>query len=295
VRETAEPGDKALDLDTGMADQSSAANEDDQPETIAMQPVGDTAGGAFPLLLVAVAMLLLMGAELFFVADLFGSRMNSVFKLSYQAWVLLALSCSYALYFLGVRYRRSGPVVRMADYGWIGLLVVGTVASVYYPAAAVYGQSSGFAGRGTLDGLAYVANSSPAELGGIRWLQDNYRPGDVIVEAVGDDYSEYGRVSASTGIPTVLGWTFHEEQWRGSREPFAGRQEAVQRFYQTDSIQEAREILDRYGVTYIFVGPREREKYGPGGSTKFPQLGDLVFPEGVGAPGAAVVIYRVRR
>ena len=242
----------------------------------------------FPLLLMALAVLLLMGPELFYLLDLFNNRMNTMFKLYYQAWILLALASSYALYYLGSRYGRSGPLIRLASYGWIGLLLAGAVASVYYPLAAAHNKTSGLAGQPTLDGLAYVANSSAGELKAIRWLNEHYRPGDRIVEAVGDDYSDYGRVSASTGIPTVLGWTFHEEQWRGSRKPFQGRREAVQRLYQTSDPQEAKEILREYGVTYIFIGPRERVSYGTKGLAKFADMGTIVFQEG------DVVIYRVR-
>ena len=257
------------------------------PEAVAM-PKGMILARAFPLMLMALAMLLLMGPELFRVVDIFGNRMNTMFKLSFQAWTLLALAGAYALYYLGSRYSGAGSWVRVAGYAWIGLLAIGLVGSAYYPAAAAYTKTSGLAGSSTLDGLAYVAGSSTGELLGIQWLKENYQPGDRIIEAVGDDYSDYGRVSASTGIPTVLGWTFHEEQWRGSREPFEGRQEDVRRLYQTRATHEATEVLNRYGVTYIFVGPRELVSYGTEGLAKFVTLGDVVFQEG------DVVIYRVR-
>ncbi len=243
---------------------------------------------AFPLVLAAVAVLLLMGPELFRVVDLFNNRMNSMFKLSYQAWTFLALASAYALYYLGSRYGRTGPVLRILSYVWTGALVLGALASFYYPVAATYTKTSGLSGEATLDGLAHVASAAPAEYNGIRWLTENFTPGEIIVEAVGDDYSEYGRVSSSTGIPTVVGWTFHEEQWRGSTKPFEGRREDVQRLYQTLDLDEAREIQSRYGVTYVYVGSRERASYGTDGLGKFEAPGyDEVFREG------NVVIYRV--
>ena len=242
---------------------------------------------AFPLVLAAVAALLLMGPELFRVVDFFNNRMNSMFKLSYQAWTFLALASAFALYYLGSRYGRTGPVLRVLFYGWTGALLLGTLASFYYPMAATYTTTSGFSGNATLDGLAHVASAASAEYNGIRWLTENFEPGEIIVEAVGNDYSEYGRVSSSTGIPTVVGWTFHEQQWRGSTKPFEGRREDVQRLYQTLDIEEAREIQSRYGVTYVYIGSRERASYGTDGLGKFEALGDAVFREG------DVVIYRV--
>ena len=277
--------DSAEDGEEGAAPANSDSGT--SPEAATMT-AGKKLARVFPLMLLALAVLLLMGSELLYVLDFFGNRMNTIFKLSYQAWVLLALACSYALYYLGFRYSRAGPALRVVGYGWIGLLAIVVLASVYYPAAAVYSKTSGLAGGGTLDGLAHVAKSNMGEYRGIQWLKENYQPGDTIIEAVGDDYSDYGRVSSSTGIPTVLGWTFHEEQWRGSRKPFEGRQEAVQQLYQTRDPQEASEILRRYGVTYVFAGPRERAKYGTGGLAKLADLGDVVFQEG------NVVIYRVR-
>ena len=35
-----------------------------------------------------------------------------------------------------------------------------------------------------------------------------------VLEANGDSYSGYERVSAMTGLPTVLGWYVHEWLWR---------------------------------------------------------------------------------
>ena len=246
-------------------------------------------GSAFPLLLLALGFLLLLGPELFHVVDLFNNRMNTIFKLYYQAWVLLALASSFALYYLGVRYARSRLPVRVAGYGWIALMVVGLTAAVYYPIASVQTKATGLGGEFSLDGLAYVGQSNPDELRAIEWLKENSKSGDRIIEAVGSDYiAESSRVSASTGIPTVLGWPGHEHQWRGSREPFEGREEEVKLVYQSKDIEQAREILRRYGVTYIYVGPRERAEYGTAGLEKFDRLEEQVFV------GDGVTIYRFR-
>ncbi|MBI4200645.1 MAG: hypothetical protein HY535_09290 [Chloroflexi bacterium] len=247
----------------------------------------DLAWEGFPMLLVLVAFLLFIGVELFFVVDLFLSRMNIMFKLYYQAWVLLAVAGSYAVYSLSTRFSGSAPVLRLAWYGWVAVVVVGVAAALYYPAAMVYTKTDGSATGRTLDGLAFLERDRPEELAAIRWLQDHYQAGDRLVEAVGDDYSEYGRVSASTGIPTVVGWIGHEAQWRGSTGPFEGRAEAVQRIYQTQEAEEARGLLQRYGVRYVVVGPREQAKYGTGGLEKFKALGVPVFEQG------KMVVYRV--
>ncbi len=205
----------------------------------------DTRQGAltFALAMAALALLLIMGPELFRILDLFNNRMNTVFKLSYQAWALFAVVGAFALYYIVSRFNGMNPVLRLAAYGWAGVVAVGLLASFYYPLAAAYTKSSAPSGNAILDGLAYIEASNPSERFGIQWLKDNAGADDRIVEAVGDSYSEYGRISSSTGIPTVLGWKFHEEQWRGSRKLFEGREEDVRALYQTANLEEARGIL----------------------------------------------------
>ncbi len=248
----------------------------------------------FVLAMAAVALLLVMGPELFRIMDLFGNRMNTVFKLSYQAWALFAVVGAFALYYTVSRFNGMNPLLRLAAYGWAGVLVVGVLVSLYYPLAAASTKSLGPSGNATLDGLAYIEAANPSERFGIQWLKENAGADDRIVEAVGDSYSEYGRIASSTGIPTVLGWKFHEEQWRGSRKPFEGREEDVRDLYQTASLEEARGILDKYRINYVIVGPREMTTYGSEGLSKFEQLGELVFPSPADStdPGK-VLIYRV--
>ena len=54
---------------------------------------------AFPLVLLGVAFYLLVGVELFYIADLFGNRMNTVFKVYYQSWLLLSIVGAYGIYY----------------------------------------------------------------------------------------------------------------------------------------------------------------------------------------------------
>ena len=248
----------------------------------------------FVLAMAAVALLLVMGPELFRILDLFGNRMNTVFKLSYQAWALFAVVGAFALYYMASRFNGMNPALRLAAYGWAGVLAVGVLVSFYYIPAAAYAKSSGAYGNATLDGLAYVEESNPSERFAIQWLRENAGADDRIVEAVGDSYSEHGRISSSTGIPTVLGWPLHEEQWRGSRKPFEGREEDVRALYKTANLEEAKEILDKYRISYVIVGPREMAKYGSDGLSKFEELGELVFPSPADSidPGD-MLIYRV--
>ena len=103
----------------------------------------------------------------------------------------------------------------------------------------------------------------------LNWL-NHFLPGNgVISEAVGGSYSDYGRVSVYTGLPTVLGWPGHELQWRGGFELAAGREDAITTLYSTRSWDEAAAILARYDISYVYVGELERERFPAYGLTKF--------------------------
>jgi len=241
---------------------------------------GREAAAAFPLVLVAMAFYLLAGAELFYVVDFFGGafrRMNTVFKVYYQAWLLLGLAGAYGLYYWTARsaVARSASssrgelratALRIGNLAWWGLVGALVLASAYYPVGAVLDRTGVLNQRhtlddNTLDGLAFIQTEDPGEYAAILWLRDK-APWGRIVEAVGNDYSDYGRISSSTGLPTLLGWQGHELQWRGSSADFAGREEEVAQIYQSSDQDAVRRLLENYEVRYIYVGHRERTTYG---------------------------------
>ena len=275
---------------------------------------GEEVGAAFPLLLVAVAFYLLVGAELFYVNDSFGGafrRMNTVFKVYYQSWLLLGLAGAYALYYWQSRSRKTGPIdiesgqrrrfssqlfagrraIRLGNWVWAIGVVALVVASGYYSVGAVLDRTGILNQRhtlkdNTLNGLAFVESQDPGEYAAIKWLRDDADFGR-IVEAVGGDYSDYGRVSASTGLPTLLGWKGHELQWRGTSAIFSGREEDVAQIYQSGDPEEVRSLLERYQVRYVYLGRRERNDYGGGNLADFGGLLRTAFERN------GVIIYEL--
>ena len=251
---------------------------------------------AFALLSLALAFFLLVGAELFYLLDLFGNRMNTVFKVYYQAWVLLAIVSVYGLYYcssrplpsmtplatplrtrLKVPARLSESILRASlRYGWTGLIAVLLVASIYYPIGAALDRVKNSGGGNSLDGLEFLHPNHSDEYAAIKWLRDE-APHGRIVEAVGDDYSEYARISSSTGLPTLLGWKGHEHQWRGSTRPFDGREEQVAQIYQNNDPDQVVRLLETYDIRYVYAGPRERRKYGEDHVDRFSTFLEPVF------------------
>ena len=238
-------------------------------------------GHVFALALAATAALLILGSEFIYIQDGFSSRMNTIFKLYYQAWLLLSIAGGFALYELARGWRPPQIAWRAV---WTGGVAVVLLAAFIYPLTATYNRTEGFAVRRTLDGLAYLP---PDERAAIEWLAD--RPGQpVIAEALGGDYSAGGRVSASTGLPTLLQWPGHELQWRGTSEPQAGRAEDLDRLYTSIDSNEVRSIIRKYGITYVYSGSFERQQYPALSLDRMPDIFEPVFQQG------DVTIYRAK-
>ena len=240
-------------------------------------------GGSTPLVfclaLTALGFYLLMGTELFYVEDFFPLRMNTVFKLYYQAWLLLAVASAFGVYYWFSRPLPKIPALRLGDYAWVVLVSALVLCSLYYPVGAALDRVKSSSDPATLDGLAFIQNSAPDEYEAILQLRDHASRA-VLVEVVGSSYSEFGRVSSSTGFPSILNWPGHEAQWRGSHLPLAGREEDVAAIYQSNDPSEVAILLDKYDVRYVYLGARERAKYGPVDEEKFLRSMQVYFRSG---------------
>ena len=226
-------------------------------------------------LLVAGGLTCLLGPELLYVRDEFdGSalyRMNTVFKLDYQAWLLLGLAAIGALAWWREWLPRG--LGRWA-FGLLAGAVV--VAAAVYPIVGTYARKDGFDSSPTLDGLGWLRDRAPGDPGAIAWLNDHAPDGSVVLEAVGEDYSPFGhaRISTFTGLPTVLGWAGHERQWGHDVDDRAAE---VARAYRAP--ESALDVLRRYDVRYVVVGPLERTDYGDAGVAEWDALGRRVYDE----------------
>lgn len=246
-------------------------------------------GMIFAMALATLGLALIMGPELLFVDDSFGGaheRMNTVFKLYYQAWTILAAATGFVIYYGAKLLRESQDSSRLLLRLWGGAFVLVLVGALYYTPAAIASKAELYGEDRTLDGLQHVERFAGPEYRAIEYIRENFGNDSAILEAVGGGYSEHGRIASSTGAPTVLNWPGHEMQWRGSSKPFEGREQDVQTIYQTLDIGEAVSLLDKYDVDHVYVGSRERSKYGEAGLAKFAQFMTPVFSE------ADVVIYR---
>jgi uncharacterized membrane protein len=108
----------------------------------------------------------------------------------------------------------------------------------------------------SLDDFDRIIRENPEEAAAINFLRT--APDGVIAEAIGDGYSAFARISAQTGMQTVLGWPGHEDQWRGSYAPQGTRRDDINRLYTTVRWEEAALIIEQYDIRYVYVGVLER-------------------------------------
>lgn len=249
--------------------------------------------------LAATGALLLYGGELYFIRDVFyGSvpRLNTVFKLSYQAWVLLSLAGG-----AGIVLALRRAAAERAVTGYLGIpAALLAVAGLAYPLTASFNRTEGFTRETSVDGLTSVARSDPNDYALMRWIQENTAPGDVIVEATGRrwnsgagagpvivnagvDYSDAGRIAARTGRQTPIGWYFHEVQWRGdtaeNKTELSRRQDLVDSAYLSREPEKVIAAMNEVDARYLVVGTLEMASY-PGLLPDFSTFLDVVFESG---------------
>lgn len=222
------------------------------------------------LALAALGWLGVAGLELVSVANDF-ERQNSVFKGWYQAWLLIAVGLSVVVVALAAS-RADGRTGRVHRGTGRVLVVAGALLAVAFwqlaPPARLDDRLS--ARSPSLDGLAYLDAGLELEYRSIAfepgddrplidWLQRNGRGLDVVAEAVGEDYSWSGRISVHTGLPTPLGWSYHQSQQRRRYDVERSRRELdLRTLYETDDPAAIRRILRRYDVRFVVYGTIER-------------------------------------
>lgn len=271
------------------------------------------------LLLAGAAFLVTLGVDVLSVG---GDRMNTVFKLSFQAWALLAVASGPAFAWV-VGALRDGVRTRPGPWPATAALLLG--AAALYPLTATPARfaerfprvapgeacrafadapappgalGAGAAGRPHgLDGTAFLADSALCVEGrlvplrydgeGFAWLRANERGSPAILEAVLPEYRWGSRFSVHTGLPAVVGWSWHVRQHRAAvpGSVVEKRIAEVDAFYRSRlaapgeaagegrmTVEELRRFLARHRVRWVVDGLLERAVYGEEGLEKLGEL-----------------------
>ena len=263
---------------------------------------------AFTLLLGAFAFGLVAMTEIVFLKDVFAGsypRMNTVFKFYFQAWALLSITSGAALYFVYEGFQSAVSVKgwqrwvgRGGQVIWSAVLLVFFLAGMVYPIVGSYQRTNHYTQRtNSLDGLNYLQSYDPGDYAAIRWLNSHVQGGPVIVEAFnpqGGDYSDYGRISAFTGLPTLMGWAGHEYQWRVNwlndaynANDFYHRGADISAIYTNPNPDTVLSLMNRYNAHYLYVGSLEKTTYPQANLNRFSGFMQRVYSAN------GVTIYRV--
>lgn len=236
-------------------------------------------GTGFALLLVGLGIVVTLVPEWVYLRDLFGTRMNTVFKLYYQAWLLWGIAAAYGTYSVLADTRLRVPAVSLRfAFGAFTAVVVSigllyAVFGIYSRAMVETGRTSVFEPAPlTLEGGDRLVSGDDRAAALCLAQTVGARQDVTLISAVGGSYrGEYGATSTITGIPTVFNWPFHELQWRGgSFNDVAGSREGdIERLYTEPNFSVVQEIIARYGVDYIAFTDAERGKYGDAAEIRF--------------------------
>ncbi|HBF33564.1 TPA: hypothetical protein DDW35_03265, partial [Candidatus Sumerlaeota bacterium] len=261
-----------------------------------------------------VALVFQIIPEFFYLDDPIGSmdspeglalqRYNTVFKLYYPAWGLLALAVAIACrnvfqskvsasdaFNAKARCFSFWPSASLVALLWL------MIAGGLYPALGIANRLATSADRaqdwaaaqptktdnhffyGTLNALGFMRlpqYQAGDDLDLALWMRDNLKGSGVLAEASGASYCMTARYSAITGIPCALGWESHEAQWRGkffSQEIYSKRVTALKQLYESEDLSAKRAACRELGVRWVVLGGLERERYAQAGLEKIAELG----------------------
>ncbi len=230
----------------------------------------------FIFLLVAWSLICL--PEVIRIKDIYAhnhQRANTMFKFTYQSFMMFSLMAGYVFIRLATNWKKYGR--------WVFLLLfsAGAGINMVYPRYAIRSYYQPDNEKETsLDGLEYLYRRYPDDYKAILWLDREIQGAPAIVEAVGESYTDFARVSANTGLPAVLGWRVHEWLWRGGFEIAGERTEEIRKIYTSQNPAEVKSLLENHRVKLVFVGSLEREAYPELNEENFRQLGEVIFESG---------------
>ena len=222
------------------------------------------------LLMVGTALVLTIAVEVVVLVGDIG-RMNTVFKLYLQAWMLLAISAAASFGWLLNEFPfwhlRWRTIYQAGLYGLLTGVFLFTLTATTDKISDRLTPTAPL----TLDGMTYMKYSQhwdgqlmdlSEDYNAIRWLQDNAQGSPVIVEANCVEYRWCTRITMYTGLPGVVGWNWHQRQQRGfASTDVQQRVDEIGIFYTTLDLDLALSFLKKYQVKYIIVGQLEHNYY----------------------------------
>ncbi len=198
--------------------------------------------------------------EIIYVRDIYDGayqRSNTMFKLSYQAFIMFGLVMAYVL----IKYLVLTKKVWVRICGLIATLLFLMTVDYFNTATEQWFNRS----NKTLDATKFIAEYNGRDAEAIEYINDYVDKDSVILENNGLSYTFFERISSYTGRPTVVGWETHEWLWRSGGEANNGMPESVQKrmqdvttIYTSSDLAEVCRLVEQYDIDYIYIGECER-------------------------------------
>jgi uncharacterized membrane protein len=207
--------------------------------------------------------------------------------------VLYSLAAAAILWYLLTSARFSWRSINLGRGAWATLLLVLVAGTAVFP---IQGTRVRLAERFTteftgINGAEYMEYSVYYDSNGlvpgeiqlkwdweaIQWLRDTVEGSPVIAEGntAPVRYLWGSRVSIYTGMPTIIGWDWHQTQQRlGEQAAVVERVEQLNTLFSTTDHALAEQILREYGVAYVYIGELEHLYYPEEGLAKFAAMAD---------------------
>ena len=236
-----------------------------------------TKNDKFVFFLIGLSTLLIIIPEFIYVKDIYPMhyRANTMFKLVYESFMLLSICSGYIILKI---------IFNTKDKRYLFAFIISTTVLIYlvlsYPVFAINSYYNDLKQYKGIDGTNYLKTLYSADYDLINWFNKNVTGQPVILEANGDSYTDYGRISANTGLPTIIGWPVHEWLWRGSYDVAAPRIEDVKTLYESPDLNLTKTLIKKYNISYVVISNLEFQKYTNLNENKFNNLGRLVFQSG---------------
>jgi len=208
--------------------------------------------------------------------------------------ILLSITFSYSLFRI-----ISLKKIRLFNYALYIVLLLSILGAFCLPIRLYkyMGKEFSFKNYEGLDASLYVRNHASKDFFATKWLK-GLNDSPVVLEAFGEDYSEYARVSTLTGLPTVLGWSGFEKEINAQNidieNEIREREKDIETIYTSKDITLVKELIVKYNIEYIYVGALEREKYESLNQSGLLRLGEVVYPDKFNPNFSDMITYIIK-
>ena len=210
----------------------------------------------YVLILGICAIGLVILPEIIYLKDIYGDefkRANTMFKLTYQAYILFSISTTYIII---KNIFDNGIIVKKI---FAGILLVIYLTTFGYGINAIYSITHNQKTHNLANSEYYIKKNYPDDYEAIQWIKSNISKEKIILENADGSYNPSGRIAVFTGNPTLLGWHGHQWIWRADKdysspEELNNRWSDVYTIYTTKDKSILKDLIKKYNISYIYIG-----------------------------------------